>query len=147
MSLGSFGELGNLLGQGIQGLGNVGSSLFSPSGGNTMGQDINQTPWYQGALTGDSAFGTDKNMGWLTGGARTFGDLAGAYSSIQGMNMAKDQMQYQKDYANTQNQQNVTNYNNDLAKTVAMSGQDYLPPGMTADEYLAKFGRQFTAVN
>jgi hypothetical protein len=76
-------------------------------------------PKEDGFFSQSAAFGTDKKVGWLTGGAQVAGSIATIYQGFQSQKLARDQYNnklstYKLDYAN-----NAKTFNLNLERTLA----------------------------
>lgn len=137
----NFSDLGNLFaGGGADGKGSFGAmgdwfgsatSAFNPDTNNGFGA---------GALTQKGLLGDNKSLGLFTGGMKGFGDLANAYAGIQGINLAKDQMGMQRDFANENMKQQVDTYNSNMQRSIANSPS--VLNGRSVEDFMAQYGKK-----
>ena len=137
---------------GVSSGGSVGSSLSSGLGALTNGQAVGKVPpvvrtgtndptlWQ--SVTGYKDLQGNDVAGYGTTGLGLLSGAMNMWNSYQTNQLAKDQFAFQKDAFNKNLAASIKSYNNSLtnqANRMAARG-DSAMHGMTADEYVSKYG-------
>lgn len=148
------GGLDSLLGSGNL-TKNMGNMFDSPAGNAPLMKDaLNGAGFANAANTGnlftnwkDTLLGGKNNIGLLTGGASIFKDLGTAYAGIEGIKTAKKQMALQRAAANAANQRETERRNHRMMDNfLSTPSLQQANPGMTAEEYVARYGEDFNRI-
>lgn len=118
-------QLASLLGMGDQGI--SGSSMTVPTAYNTGDN------WAPGAAqnAAGASSGLGMNLGTGSLALQGLGSLAGLWGSLQSNKLAKEQFKFQKDFANTNLNNQIKSYNTALSDRLSSRG---VAEGRT-DEY------------